>query len=138
MAGSTDDVEGIFAFLHGLLGPIFDEKDFLDAFPKAIAEYTKPCDRDLPFNYYIGANYRYQDGSLQSFNVPSSSGVERLDRVCISRRADPGGFVANRAVIPQLGQLSVTTTHFKPTESLPPYGSDRYLLKVVDIKIYSL
>ena len=31
---STDDAEGIFAFLHGLLWPIFDEKDFHDAFPK--------------------------------------------------------------------------------------------------------
>ncbi|CAB4001791.1 Hypothetical predicted protein [Paramuricea clavata] len=35
-AGSTDDLEGIFSFLHGLLGPIFDEKDFHDAFPKVI------------------------------------------------------------------------------------------------------
>ena len=34
-AGSTDDVEGMFAFLHGMPGPIFDEKDFHDAFPKA-------------------------------------------------------------------------------------------------------
>ena len=35
IAGSTDDAEGIFAFLHRLLGPIFDEKDFHDAFPKS-------------------------------------------------------------------------------------------------------
>ena len=35
MAGSTDDTEGIFAFLHGLLGPIFYEKDFHYAFPKS-------------------------------------------------------------------------------------------------------
>ena len=34
MARSTDDAEAIFAFLHGLLGPVFDEKDFHDAFPK--------------------------------------------------------------------------------------------------------
>ena len=53
-AGSTDEVEGIFAFLHGLLGPIFDEKGFHDAFPKVIAEYTKNCDPDLPFYYYTG------------------------------------------------------------------------------------
>ena len=32
MAGSTDDAEGIFAFLHGLLRPIFHEKDLHDAF----------------------------------------------------------------------------------------------------------
>ena len=119
-AGSTDDVEGIFAFLHGMLGPIFDEKDFHDAFPKVINEYTKKCDPDLPFYYYTGSNDRYNDGLFQSFNVSSSSGEERLDRVCISRRADPGVFVANRAVIPQRGQLSVRTAHFKPAESLPP------------------
>ena len=34
MAGSTDDAERIFAFLHGLLGPIFHEKDLHDAFPE--------------------------------------------------------------------------------------------------------
>ena len=45
-AGSTDDVEGIFSFLHGLLGPIFDEKAFHDVFPKVISEYTKKCDPD--------------------------------------------------------------------------------------------
>ena len=35
MVGSTDDDEGTFAFLHGLLGPIFHEKDLHDAFPKS-------------------------------------------------------------------------------------------------------
>ena len=45
-AGSSDDVEGIFSFLHGLLGPIFDEKAFHDVFPKVISEYTKKCDPD--------------------------------------------------------------------------------------------
>ena len=45
-------------------------------FPKIIAEYTKKCDPDLPFYYYTGANDRYKDGSLQSFNIPSSIGVE--------------------------------------------------------------
>ena len=45
-AGSTDDVEGIFSFLHGLLGPIF-------VFPKVISEYTKKCDPDLPFYYLL-------------------------------------------------------------------------------------
>ena len=41
----------------------------------------------------------------------------RLDRVRISRRADPGVFVANRAAIPQRGQLNVITAHFKPAEN---------------------
>ena len=43
-AGSNDDVEGIFAILHGMLGSIFDEKAFHDAFPKVINEYTKQCE----------------------------------------------------------------------------------------------
>ena len=44
--------------------------------PKVISEYSKKCDPDLPFYYYTGANDKYKDGSLQSFNIPSSSGVE--------------------------------------------------------------
>ena len=62
--------------LHSCMGLIFDEKDFHDAFPEVIAEYTKKCDPDLAFNYYTGANDRYKGDSLQSFNVLSSSGVE--------------------------------------------------------------
>ena len=57
-----DDVEGIFAFLRGLLGPIFDEKAFHDVFPKVISEYTKKCDPDLPFYYYTGSNDCFNDG----------------------------------------------------------------------------
>ena len=37
--GKSTDVEGIFAFLHELLGLIFDEKAFHDAFPKVMLEY---------------------------------------------------------------------------------------------------
>ena len=44
----------------------------------------------------------------------------RLDRVKVSRRADPGVFVANRAAIPQRGQLSVRSARFKSAEGLPP------------------
>lgn len=118
-AGSTDDVEGIFAFLHELLGKIFDEKAFHEVFPKVMLEYTKKCDPDLPFYHYTGVNGRFNDGVLPSFNVPSG-GIERLDRVVISRRADPGVFVANRAAIPQRGQLTVRSAHFRPAENLPP------------------
>ena len=118
-AGSTDDVEGIFAFFHELLGPIFDEKAFHDALPKVMLEYTKKCDPDLPFFHYSGVNERFNAGCLPSFNQPSG-GTERLDRVQISRRADPGVFVANRAIIPQRGQLTVRAAHFRPAEDLPP------------------
>jgi hypothetical protein len=119
-AGSSDDVEGIFALLHGMLGSIFDEKAFHDAFPKVINEYTKQCDPHLPFYHYTGSNDRFNDGRMASFNVPSVSGVERLDEVRISRRADPGFFVTNKAVIPQRGKLTVRAAQFKPAESLPP------------------
>lgn len=78
-AWSTDDVEGIFAFLN--LEPIFDEKGFQDAFPNVVSGYTKKCDSDLPCYYYTGSNDRYNNGLLQSFNVPSKSGEERWDRV---------------------------------------------------------
>ena len=106
--------------MHGLLGPIFDEKSFHDVFPKVISEYTKKCNPDLPFYYYTGSNDRYNDGSIVSFNMPSQSGEERLDRVKVSRRADPGVFVANQAAIPQCGQLSVRSARFKSAEGLPP------------------
>ena len=88
---------GIFAFLHELLGLIFDEKAFHDAFPKVMLEYTKKCDPDLPFYHYTGVNERFRSGCLPSFNEPSGNREERLDRVTISRRADPGVSVANRA-----------------------------------------
>lgn len=61
-AGSTDDVEGIFVFFHELLGPIFDEQAFYDAFPEVMLEHTKKCDPDLPFYpfyHYTGVNERY-------------------------------------------------------------------------------
>ena len=58
-AGLTDDVEGIFAFLYELLGLIFNEKAFHNAFPKVMLEYTKKCDPDLPFYHYTGVNERY-------------------------------------------------------------------------------
>ena len=51
---------------------------------------------------------------------PSASGVERLDNVKISRRADPGVFASNRAAIPQRGQLTVRSAYFRPAEDLPP------------------
>ena len=118
-AGSTDDVEGIFAFLHELLGLIFDEKAFHHAFPKVVLEYTRNCDPDLPFYRYTGVNERFHSGCVPSFNKASANREERLDRVTISRRADPGVFVASRAVIPQRGQLTVRAAHFRPAEDLP-------------------
>ena len=55
--------------------------------------------------------------TMASFNIPSSTEEERPDRLCISRRADPGVFVANRAdVIPQRGQL-IKSTYVQPFQT---------------------
>lgn len=108
-ASSTDDVEGYIATLHQLIGVIFDHKTFRDNNRKITQEFTKRVDPDLPFYYWTGVNERYHCGSLKSFNEPSKSGTERLDRVTVSRRADPGVFVAGRATLPQRGTLTVSS-----------------------------
>ncbi|KAL9977347.1 hypothetical protein ACROYT_G014739 [Oculina patagonica] len=48
-AGSTDDVEVIFAYFHERLGPLFDEKALHDALKS---------DPELPFFHYTGVNER--------------------------------------------------------------------------------
>ena len=74
----------------------------------------------MPFYHYTGVNERFTTCPAKSLNEPSVSGVERLDKVIIYRRADPGVFVANRAEMPQRGQLTVRSAFFKPEEHLPP------------------
>jgi len=46
--------------------------------------------------------------------------MERLDRVSVSRRCDPGVFVANRAELPQRGSLTVRATSQAAPQVLPP------------------
>ena len=99
-ASSTDDAEGIISLFHEILGPIFDIKEFFDEFPKILNEFVKRIDPDCPFYYWTGCHTRFQDFPLPSFNEPSKS-------VILSRRGDPGIFVANRASLPQRGQLTV-------------------------------
>lgn len=89
-------------------------------FQRSYLNMTKKCDPDLPFYHYAGVNEQLHSGCLPSFNQPKANGEERLDRATISRRADPSVFVANRAVIPQRGQLTVRAAHFRPAENLPP------------------
>ena len=74
------------------------------------------------FFYWTGANERYRDFDLPSFNEPSGEGIiERLDRISLSRRGDPGVFVANRAFLSQRGQLTVRARfHRTSVELLPP------------------
>lgn len=103
-ASATDDVEGIIALKHD----IFDVKQFLDAQPKILSEFKKRIDPDMEFFYWTGANERYRDFELPSFNEPSGEGIaERPDRICLSRRGDPGVFVANRASLPHRGQFTI-------------------------------
>lgn len=85
-------------------------------------EFNKRIDPDLPFYYWTGVNEHFHLKALPSFNDPSPAGIERLDRVIISRRADAGVFVANRAFLPQRGSLTVrvTCTFHAVTETLPP------------------
>ena len=99
-ASSTDDVEGLVSTLHDLLGPVFDHEAFVDQLPKIQEEFTKRMDPDLPFYYWTQYKDCYTLEPLPSFNQPSAYGVERLDKVQISRRSEPGVFVANRAHLP--------------------------------------
>ena len=58
---------------------------------------------------------------MPSFNEPSGEGIiERLDRVILSRRGDPGVFVANRATMPQRGQLTARAQFHRSPVQLPP------------------
>lgn len=121
-ASATDDVEGIIALMHEMLGEVFDVKEFSDAQPKILNEFKKRTDPELKFYYWTGANERFRDFELPSFNQPTGEDItERLDRINISRRGDPGVFVANRASLPQRGQLTVRAQfHSAPVELPPP------------------
>ncbi len=119
-ASSTDDLEGFFSILHHLLGPVFDHKTFVDNYKKIEQEFVKRIDPNLPYYYWTGINERFDMGPMDSFNKPTDRKLERLDQICISRRADPGVFVTNRASLPQRGSLTVRAQfHVKP-EDLPP------------------
>lgn len=120
-SSSTDDVEGFISLLHEMLGPIFDIKQFNSQQPKILNEFRKRIDGDLGFFYWTGAKTRYNDAELPSFNEPSGPGVkERLDQVQVSRRGDPGVFVANRASLPQRGQLTARAQFHRAPVALPP------------------
>jgi hypothetical protein len=47
--GSTDDVQGIVAFLHRLLEPIFDEKDSMMPFQKLSMSAPRNVIQTCPF-----------------------------------------------------------------------------------------
>lgn len=93
-ASSIDDLEGFFSIVHEMLGPSFDLNTFFDQYPKILDDFNQRLDPNTPFFYYTSKNERYALGPLKSFNEPSGH-TERLDKVIISRRADPGVFVSN-------------------------------------------
>ena len=104
-----------------MVGPVFNLKQFYDESRKIMNEYAKKIDPHLPVFCWTGKKERYRDFDLPSFNVPAGEGViERLDKVKVSRRGDPGVFVANRASLPQKGQLTCRATFHKTPVALPP------------------
>lgn len=119
-ASATDDLEGFFATLHEMLGRTFDHKTFVENYRKIQQEFVKRIDIDLPFHYWTGVNERFNVGPMKSFNEPTDGKIERLDQISISRRADPGIFVSNRASLPQRGSLSVRAQFHAKPEALPP------------------
>ena len=121
-SGTSDDVECFISVLHEMLGDIFDLKEFYDSYPKIMTEFDKRIDRDIRFYYWTGHKHRFRNFALPNFNQPSASGTERLDRVVISRCADPGVFVARRADLPVRGALTVRTQFHNVPENLsePP------------------
>ena len=118
-ASSTDDVEAFFAIVHKMMGESFDLKSFFEQYPKLVKEFTKRIDHNTPFYYSTSKKERFQLGQLPSFNDPSGA-TEQLDKVIISRQADPGVFVAHRASLPQRGRLTVRSEFHKTPECLPP------------------
>ena len=126
-AGSTDDVEGFISLLHEQLEDVFDHKAFLllQCQPKILNEFMKKIDPDLPFYYWTGHKHRFKRGSLPSLNKPSGQD-ERLDRIKLSRRSDPGVFVANRASLPQQNSLTTRAAFHRAAEVLPPIASSTF------------
>jgi hypothetical protein len=92
----------------------------VENYRKIEQEFVKRIDPELGFFYWTGVSERYNTGPLESFNQHKEGEVERLDKIQLSRRADPGVFVANRASIPQKGKLSVRAQfHVAPEVLLP-------------------
>ena len=124
-ASPTDDVEGIIALFHEVIGVIFDTKEFYDEFPKIMNEFSKKSVPNLSFYYWTGHQTCSRDFPLPSFNEPSNDGVERLDRVTLSQRGDPGVFISNRASLPQTNQLTARANFHREPVPLLPVDFDR-------------
>ncbi len=118
-SGTSDDVECFFSVLHDMLGDIFDLKKFYETYPKILVEFDKQVSQECGFYYWTGKKERFRDFALDDFNQPSKFGKERLDQVKITRRADPGVFLAERAALPVHNSLTARARFHKAPEQLP-------------------
>jgi hypothetical protein len=118
-SSSTDDVESFIALLHKMLGSIFGPKQFYSELFKILNEYKKRIDTELPFFYWTGLKTGYKDYGLPSFNESSAQGVvETLDKVHLSKRGDPGVFVANRVSLSQNIMYSVCDVYLSCVKNI--------------------
>ncbi|KAK3698611.1 hypothetical protein QZH41_014593, partial [Actinostola sp. cb2023] len=128
-AGTSDDVEAIFAMLHRFLGNIFTLKEFKACWRKVVREYCKRMDRNIPF-YYWTSNERFRewDEELPSFNEASEIEDDqgpanhplRLHRLTINRREDSSVFTAGRSFLPARNKTTVRHRIHRPVVNLPP------------------
>lgn len=81
-------------------------------------EFVKKINPDLLFCYWTGHKHRFILGPLPSFNK-SSGEEERLDKIELCCRLDPGVFVANRASPLQQNSLTARATFHRAAEVLP-------------------
>ena len=99
--------------------PKFKNQDFWNGCAQYVSAHAQ-C--SLRFGVAMRSkvtNYlKFSKIALPSFNTPSASGVERLDKVKMSTRADPGVFHANRASLPQRRLKSVRAQFHKTPERL--------------------
>ena len=119
-ASKTDDVEGIFALMHEMLGEIFDVKQFLDAQPRILNESKKRIDPELHFYYWTGTKERYREFELPSFNEPS--GKELLEDLTESfyQGEETQVSLLQTAAMPQRGQLTARAQFHRTPVQLPP------------------
>ncbi|KAK3717702.1 hypothetical protein QZH41_009790 [Actinostola sp. cb2023] len=144
-AGTTDDVEAIFALFHRFLGKYFYTKGVQTMLEKSCEvkepnynklmhlpkEFCKRMDKDLPF-YYWTANERYRDWEeiLPSFNErPDGDDDEelaatdhplRLHRLTVNRREDASVFTAGRSFLPARNQATLRQRLHRPVVDPPP------------------
>ena len=108
-----------------MIGVVFDTKEFYDELPKIMDEVSKKSDPNLSVYFWTGSQTCQGGFPLPSLNEPSKEGVERLDRVNLSRRGDHGAFLADRALLSQKNQLTVMANFHRAPVPLPPVEFDQ-------------